>query len=95
MVVTREVSHPEMSPSKEAAPSNMWDMSVTLDRTGASTARYSMLEAPANAPLMLVQEIVPHWSMDRSCRALSCSAVVPDEPPFRRILSKSPVMVTV
>ena len=94
MSVTREVSHPETSPSNEAAPSNIFDMRVTRDRSGASTARYTMLEAPAKAPAMPVQEIVPHWSMDRSCCALSCSWV-PDVPPFRRILSKPPVMVTV
>ena len=38
MRVTEEVSQEEMSPLKEAAPSNMLDMSVTRERSGASVA---------------------------------------------------------
>ena len=31
MLVTEEVSHADMSPSKAEALSNMWDMSVTFE----------------------------------------------------------------
>ena len=38
MFVTEEVSHEDVSPLKRAAPSNMPDMSVTRERSGASAA---------------------------------------------------------
>ena len=45
MSVTEETSQLERSPLKEEAPLNMRDRSSTPERSGASPALYTMLEA--------------------------------------------------
>ena len=60
MSVTFETSQEERSPLKEEALSNMLDMSVTPERSGASPALYTMLEAPLKAFSIEAHEAVPH-----------------------------------
>ena len=88
MFVTDETSHAPMVPLKEAAPSNMWDVSVTLERSGTSVAAYVILDASLNADAMVDQVALPHWSIERSLAALA-------SPPPRWILVKSPEILTV
>ena len=88
MSSTCETSHPERFPLKAAASRNMLSMLGTPDRSGASDALYSMLEAPRNAEIMVVHSMSPHCSMDCSFCAFVASAP-------RLILSRPPVMETV
>ena len=88
MSVTPETFHEERSPLKSSAKENMESMSVTLDRSGASVARYSMLEAPRNADSIVVHSMSPHCSMD-------CSFGASGEVKVKRIFSRPPVMLIV
>ena len=63
-------------------------MSFTEERSGTSVAPYTMLAAPAKADSMLVHDMFPHWSMERSLAAL------PSSPP-RCMRSKPPDIRTV
>ena len=88
MSVIRETSQDEILPLKEEAPSNIPDMSVTLDRSGESVARYAMFVAPANASRIVIHWMLPHWSMDMILRAL-------DSSPPRCIREKFPSILIV
>ena len=66
----------------------MWFMSFTKDISGTSVAPYTMLVAPEKAPPIRVQDMFPHWSMERSLAALSVSAA-------RCMRSKPPDISTV
>ena len=88
MSVTEETSQLERLPLKAVAPANIRVMSVTPERSGASSALYSMLEAPRNAEFMVSHSMFPHCSMDCSFAALVLS-------PDRAIDPKSPYILTV
>ena len=60
MSVTPETSHGEMSPLKESASANIWDMSVTPERSGTSVARYTMFVALPNAEFIDSHWMSPH-----------------------------------
>ena len=66
MSVTCETSQVERLPLKLVANLNISEMSVTADRSGASVARYTMFDAPLNAPLIDSQRMSPHCSIDCS-----------------------------
>ena len=83
-----ETFHLERLPLKEGVERNMWDMSSTPERSGASSALYTMLEASRNAEFMVVHSVFPHCSMERSFAAFELS-------PDRSIASKPPYILTV
>ena len=87
--VTCETFQPERLALKEVSR-NMEFMEATPERSGVSAASYAMLDAPRNAPSIVVQVMFPHWSMDRS---LSFSAW--EGRLFMLMLSSPPVMATV
>ena len=87
MSLMLETSQADRSPSKDEAPSNIYLMSVTRERSGTSAALYVMLDAPLNAECIDVHRESPHWSIDIS---LCASAWL-----SRRISSMSPDMRTV
>ena len=68
MSVTCETFQPEMLPLKDEF-SNMPLISCTPDRSGASVALYTMLDAPRKAFSMLVHCVSPHWSIETSLEA--------------------------
>ena len=68
MLVTEETSQPVRLPSKEAELLNMLLVLLTFDRSGASVAWYTMVEAELNALCMVVHSVSPHCSMDLSWR---------------------------
>ena len=74
MVVTEETSQPEMSPSKEEAPSNMLLVLLTFDRFGESVALYAMLDVLENALNMVFHSVPPHCSIDLSWCAFAISS---------------------
>ena len=69
MSVTDDTFQEDMSPLKEVAPENMFSMLVTLDRSGASVALYTILYAPLNASSIVSHCMAPHWSIERNLAA--------------------------
>ena len=89
MSVTPETSQPERSPSNFSASRNMFCMEDTCERSGASVALYTMLDAPWNAPSIVVQVMFPHCSMDRSLSAFAVvfwPRLMPSSPPAMETL---------
>ena len=71
MSVTEETFQLERLPLKRRANMNISEVSVTADRSGASVARYTIFDAPLNAPLIDSQRMSPHCSIDCSFSELS------------------------